>query len=76
MGKDTFYRPTIPKTSSSGKEINTPLLNLQIKQIRNRLNPLLANIKSITDDEEVTPKTIAFSYLPTKTRLLFDKRSL
>ena len=45
--------------SLDGKEIRTPILNLQLKQLRIRLDSLLVDIKSTADLELVTPKTIA-----------------
>ena len=45
--------------SLDGKEIRTPILNLQLQQLRIRLDSLLVDIKSTADLEQVTPKTIA-----------------
>ena len=45
--------------SLDGKEIRTPILNLQLKQLRIRLDSLLVDIKSTADPEQVTPRTIA-----------------
>ena len=41
------------------QEIRTPLLKLQLKQLRHRLKSLLTHIKSIATFEQVSPKTIA-----------------
>ena len=43
----------------SNQEIRTPLLKLQFKQLRHRLESLLTHIKSIATFEQVSPKTIA-----------------
>ena len=47
------------RKSLEGKEIRTPILNLQLKQLRIRLDPLLIDIRSTANLEQVSSKTIA-----------------
>ena len=54
MSQSSRKRPSL-----DGKEIRTPILNLQLKQLRIRLDPLLKDIRSTDNLEQVTPKTIA-----------------